>query len=75
MGHYEQAITSFDQALKIKPDDDWAWNNRGVALKNLERYEEAVVSFDQALKIKPDDDSAWNNLCLTHYKQSPSAPF
>ncbi len=58
---YEEALRSYDQALKIKPDDDSAWYNRGNALGNLGRYEEAIASFDQALKIKPDEDSAWNN--------------
>ncbi|WP_017314499.1 tetratricopeptide repeat protein [Mastigocladopsis repens] len=57
----EEAVASYDQALKIKPDYDSAWNNRGNALGNLGRYEEAVASYDQALKIKPDDDSAWYN--------------
>ena len=58
---YKEAVASFDQALKIKPEDDLAWNNRGNALYNLGRYEQAVASFDQALKIKPDHDEAWNN--------------
>ena len=58
---YEAAVASFDQALKIKPDKDAAWNNRGNALGNLGRLEEAVASFDQALKIKPDDHQAWYN--------------
>ncbi|NMG09208.1 tetratricopeptide repeat protein [Brasilonema sp. UFV-L1] len=58
---YEAAIASYDQALKFKPDDDSAWNNRGIALGNLGHNQEAVASFDQALKIKPDYDSAWNN--------------
>jgi tetratricopeptide (TPR) repeat protein len=61
LGRYEEAVASYDQALKFKPDKDSAWYNRGNALGNLGRYEEAVASFDQALKIKPDDDSAWNN--------------
>ena len=32
---YENAIASFDNALKIKPDKDEAWYNRGIALFNL----------------------------------------
>ncbi|OKH55637.1 tetratricopeptide repeat protein [Scytonema sp. HK-05] len=58
---YEAAIASYDQVIQFKPDDDSAWNNRGIALGNLGRYEEAVASYDQALKIKPDYDSAWYN--------------
>jgi tetratricopeptide (TPR) repeat protein len=58
---YEEAIASYDQALKFKPDDHQAWNNRGIALGELGRNEEAIASYDQALKFKPDDHQAWNN--------------
>jgi tetratricopeptide (TPR) repeat protein len=57
----EEAIASYDQALKIKPDYHEAWNNRGIAFGNLNRMEEAIASYDQVLKIKPDDHEAWNN--------------
>jgi tetratricopeptide (TPR) repeat protein len=53
-GHYEEAISSYDQVLEIKPDFHKAWNNRGIALASLGRYEEAISSYDQALKLKPD---------------------
>jgi tetratricopeptide (TPR) repeat protein len=57
----EEAIASYDQALKFKPDYHEAWNNRGIALGNLERFEEAIASYDQALKFKPDYHEAWYN--------------
>ena len=58
---YENAITSYDQALKFKSDLHEAWNNRGNALSNLEAYENAITSYDQALKFKSDLHEAWNN--------------
>jgi tetratricopeptide (TPR) repeat protein len=58
---YENAIASYDEALKIKPDKHEAWNNRGTTLFNLGRLEEAIASYDEALKIKPDKHEAWNN--------------
>ncbi|MDT9179147.1 MAG: tetratricopeptide repeat protein, partial [Limnospira sp. PMC 1238.20] len=48
------AISSYDQALKYKPDYHKAWNNRGVAMYNLGEYKQAISSYDQALKYKPD---------------------
>ncbi|MDY7052279.1 tetratricopeptide repeat protein, partial [Limnospira fusiformis] len=51
---YKQAISSYDQALKYKPDDHVAWYNRGVALSYLGEYKQAISSYDQALKYKPD---------------------
>ena len=61
LGRYEEAIASYDQAIKFKPDKDAAWYNRGIALVNLGRYEDAIASYDQAIKFKPDDDAAWYN--------------
>jgi tetratricopeptide (TPR) repeat protein len=60
-GDFEGSISSYEQALKIKPDDHNAWNNRGAALANLRRFEEAIASYDQVIKIKPDDHKAWNH--------------
>ncbi|MFZ1028394.1 MAG: tetratricopeptide repeat protein, partial [Limnoraphis robusta] len=57
----EEAVASWDQAIKIQPDYVDAWTYRGNALVNLGRYEEAVASYDQAIKIKPDFYEAWNN--------------
>jgi tetratricopeptide (TPR) repeat protein len=57
----EEAITSYDQALKIKPDYHTAWYNRGIALENLGRNEEAIASYDEALKIKSDFHEVWYN--------------
>jgi tetratricopeptide (TPR) repeat protein len=59
-GRYQEAIASYDNALKIKPDNYLAWNIRGLALFDFGRNEEAVASYDNALKIKPDDYLAWN---------------
>ena len=54
------AIDSYDKAVQIKPDFHEAWNNRGIALRNLGRYEESIDSFDKALQIKPDYHQAWH---------------
>ncbi|MEH2270633.1 MAG: CHAT domain-containing tetratricopeptide repeat protein [Nostoc sp.] len=61
VGKLEEAIASYDNALKIKPDYHKAWNNRGIALGNLGRFKEAIVSYDRAIEIKPDFHEAWNN--------------
>ncbi|MGJ5633095.1 CHAT domain-containing protein, partial [Nostoc sp. CALU 1950] len=57
----EEAIASYDSALKSKPDSHEAWNNWGVALGNLRRFEEAIAFFDKALKIKPNYHEGWIN--------------
>ena len=61
LGRHEEALSSYDQALEIKPDDYQAWYNRGISLNDLGRHEAAISSYDKALEIKHDDDEAWNN--------------
>ncbi|WP_375472714.1 CHAT domain-containing protein, partial [uncultured Nostoc sp.] len=68
-GRFEEAIASYDNALKIKPDLHEAWFNRGVALDHFGRFEEAIASYDNALKIKSDLHEAWfkRGVTLTHF--------
>jgi tetratricopeptide (TPR) repeat protein len=54
LGRYEEAIVSYDQAIKINPDNPEYWADRGNALDYLGRYEEAITNFDKAIEIKPD---------------------
>jgi tetratricopeptide (TPR) repeat protein len=67
---YEEALQSYDQALKLNPDDNQAWHNRGNVLTiNLKRYEEALQSYDKALESNPDDDQAWYNQACIYSQQ------
>lgn len=50
---YDSAISSFDKALEINPDNHDAWNNKGVALLMLGIYEEAITCFDKAISLNP----------------------
>ena len=51
---YQEAIESFDQAIKLKARFAEAHNNRGAVLTTLGRDEEALESCRAALAIKPD---------------------
>ena len=42
-----------------------AYNNRGVALKDLGRLDEALASFNKAILLEPDFVDAYSNLLLT----------
>lgn len=46
-GHYEDALTAFDEAKKERPNDPAVEFNRGDALMKLGRYDEALKSFQQ----------------------------
>ena len=51
---YQEAIDSFDQAIKLKSKYAEAHNNRGAVLTSLGRDEEALESCRKAIAIKPD---------------------
>ena len=54
-------MKAFDKAIEINPQNSNAWNNKGVALGNLNKYDEAMKAFDKAIEINPQDSDAWNN--------------
>jgi tetratricopeptide (TPR) repeat protein len=51
LGHYEEAIESYDRLLALNPSDDATLYNKGVALMGLDRFEEALKVFDLALSF------------------------
>ena len=58
---FEEALGSFEQALKIMPDFAEAHYNQGNAYKELKRYREALKSYERALKINPHYAEAYIN--------------
>lgn len=53
-GKLDEAIASFREALKIKPDLAAAHSNLGLALQSQGKTDEAIESFNRALKLSPD---------------------
>ena len=66
-GYFEEAIGSFSQALKIKPDYAEAYNNLGTVQMEKSDTEAAIKSFKRALKIKPNTPEVYINLGAVHY--------
>lgn len=51
MGDYEEAIRSFDMAIKLNVLDADAWCNKGLALKAAGRYSEEDQALLTALEL------------------------
>lgn len=64
----EDAIHSYRQAIKLKPDDYRAWNNLALCLANKGMNEEAIAAYREAIKIMPGDFYAWYNMGLSLQK-------
>ncbi len=58
---FERALRSYDEGLRLAPDDVELLNRRGVALLELGRPAEALDSLDRALAADPDHFDALGN--------------
>lgn len=58
-GHYDAALASFDQALKLQPHHPKLWVFHGVVLAHLCSYRSALASFNRALELAPENREAW----------------
>ncbi|MCA1564604.1 MAG: tetratricopeptide repeat protein [Acidobacteria bacterium] len=67
LGKQQEAVNSFREAVRVKPDYWEAYYNMGVAYGKLEDYPQAVAAFKKTLELKPDDAQARYNLGLAYY--------
>ncbi len=58
---YDQAFQDFEIAIRLDPNNAFAYNNRGVGYIRREQYELALQDFNAALHLKPDLADAYNN--------------
>lgn len=56
---YQEALTAYKKALKIRPDYLEAWAGQGDALFHLKQSKEALDAYDKAIQIQPDYLEAW----------------
>jgi tetratricopeptide (TPR) repeat protein len=56
---YEEALVSFDRALELDANYQWAWAKRGDVLDNLKRSEEALASYDKRSNLRAIMSRAW----------------
>lgn len=74
-GHLNQAVTQFEEAVRLKPDYAEAHYNLGNALNSLGRTPEAVAQFNEAVRLRPDYVVAHYNLrnALNSMGRTPEA--
>ena len=57
MNQSEKAIDSFEQAIKISPQNPNYYNSLSSALQNVKRYDRALAAINRAIEIAPR--SSW----------------
>ena len=59
MENYQGAIADYTQAIRLKPNDAFAYAVRGRAKEQLGQYFAAIADFDMAIRLKPNDAFAY----------------
>ncbi len=54
-GEYDRAITDYDKAIALNPEDAVAYYNRGVAYEELGNKQQAATDYQKALSLRPGD--------------------
>ena len=57
-GKMPEAISDFQEALRLDPEHVVALDNLGAAYRQLQNWDEARKTLERALKVKPDDPEA-----------------
>ncbi len=75
LGRYEDAITCYDRAIHIQPNNPKLWCSLASALMKLTRYREAIACFDRAIHLKPESHIPWywRSRVLIELKRYPEA--
>jgi tetratricopeptide (TPR) repeat protein len=50
---YQQAVSAFDLARRISPDNPYARAHRGLSLMYLGNYQEAAADLNRSFRIQP----------------------
>ena len=58
---YQDAITAYNETIRLQPDFANAYVNRGLAKEKLGQYESAIMDYSRAIEIDPTLAGAYNN--------------
>jgi Flp pilus assembly protein TadD len=61
-GQTDEAISQFQEVIRLKPDDAEARYNLGIAFGRKGQIDEAISQFQEAIRLKSDYAEARNNL-------------
>ena len=69
-GDLTSAIVSFEQVIKLEPDNFAAYNNLGNILQIQGETDRAIAAWQKAIELQPNNASIYNNLAQAWQLQS-----
>ena len=69
---YKEALTDFENAIKLNPTFIYTYRWRGDAKVALGNYKEAVADYNKAIQLNPDDADAYRNQGHVHFHLATS---
>ena len=64
---YYGAISDFNKAIELKPNDANAYYNRGCAKDDLKDYNGAISDYTKAIELDPNDADTYLNRGIAKY--------
>ena len=61
LGRYEEALSTYEELLALRPTISTPSHMRGLVLEHLQRPEDALASYDKAISVAPDSSDALYN--------------
>lgn len=58
---YQNGLNLYDEAIKLNPKNTRAWNNKGVALAEINNLTGSIYCFERAIEVDPTLAESWNN--------------
>nr|MDJ0659935.1 tetratricopeptide repeat protein [Crocosphaera sp.] len=58
---YQKAITDYNQAISLNPNDADAYYNRGFAYSQLGENQKAIADYNQTISLNPNYTNAYYN--------------
>jgi Tfp pilus assembly protein PilF len=68
LGRLDEAVRSFEHAVRLAPSDAKFWANLGGVYGNVGSYEESVSALKKGLEIEPDSTELRKNLAVTYMR-------
>jgi tetratricopeptide (TPR) repeat protein len=66
---YDKAISDYTEAIRLDPNNSWAYNNRGITYFAQKEYDKAIRDYKEAIRLDSNSNLAYNNRVQRLQKQ------